>query len=120
MLAKRRGTIVDIGNVTVHTGASGRAHVSAAKAGLVGLTKALAVEFGAQGIAVNCVAPGRIGGALSAGSGIGGAIPGGGHPLVGRDSEASDVAAAVKFLCPADGRYITGQTIHVSGGIYLP
>ncbi len=62
MLAKSRGTIVNIGGLTAHTGASGRAHVSAAKAGLVGLTKALAVEFGASGITVNCVAPGRIGG----------------------------------------------------------
>src|SRR5262249_57880183 len=62
MLAKRHGTIVNIGGLTAHTGASGRAHVSAAKAGLVGLTKALAVEFGASGITVNCVAPGRIGG----------------------------------------------------------
>jgi len=120
MLAKRHGTIINIGGVTAHTGASGRAHVSAAKAGLVGLTKALAVEFGAQGITANCVAPGRIGGARSTSAGKGGAIPGGGHPLVGHEGDPRDVAAAVKLLCSADGRYITGQTIHVSGGIYLP
>jgi 3-oxoacyl-[acyl-carrier protein] reductase len=120
MVAKGRGTIVNIGGVTAHTGAFGRAHVSAAKAGLVGLTKALAVEFGANGITVNCVAPGRIGGPRSAGSGKGGAIPGGGHPLVGREGDPEDIAAAVKLLCSAGGRYITGQTIHVNGGIYLP
>jgi 3-oxoacyl-[acyl-carrier protein] reductase len=120
MLAKRHGTIINIGGVTAHTGASGRAHVSSAKAGLVGLTKALAVEFGAHGITVNCVAPGRIGGPRSAGAGKGGAIPGGGHSLVGREGDPQDVAAAVRLLCSADGRYITGQTIHVSGGIYLP
>jgi 3-oxoacyl-[acyl-carrier protein] reductase len=120
MVAKRHGTIINIGGLTAHTGAAGRAHVSAAKAGLVGLTKALAVEFGGNGITVNCVAPGRIGGPRSASSGKGGAIPGGGHPLVGREGDPEDVAATVKLLCGPGGRYITGQTIHVSGGIYLP
>jgi 3-oxoacyl-[acyl-carrier protein] reductase len=120
MLAKANGTIINIGGLTAHTGAFGRAHVSAAKAGLVGLTKALAVEFGPSGITVNCVAPGRIAGARSANSGKGGVIPGGGHPLVGREGEPQDIAAAVKLLCSPAGRYITGQTIHVNGGIYLP
>jgi 3-oxoacyl-[acyl-carrier protein] reductase len=120
MLAKRHGTIINIGGVTGHTGASGRAHVSAAKAGIVGLTKALAVEFGGNGITVNCVAPGRIAGPRSASAGKGGVIPGGGHPLVGHDGDPQDVAAAVKLLCSPGGRFITGQTIHVSGGIYLP
>ena len=120
MLAKGRGAIVNIGGLTGHTGAYGRAHVSAAKAGLVGLTKALAVEFGSNGITVNCVAPGRIGGVRSASAGKGGVIPGGGHPLVGREGDPQDIAAAVKLLCSPGGRYITGQTIHVNGGIYLP
>jgi 3-oxoacyl-[acyl-carrier protein] reductase len=120
MVAKGKGTIINMGGLTAHTGAFGRAHVSAAKAGLVGLTKALAVEFGPSGITVNCVAPGRIAGPRSANSGKGGVIPGGGHPLVGRDGEPQDIAAAVKLLCLPAGRYITGQTIHVNGGIYLP
>ena len=120
MVAKGHGTIVNIGGVTGHTGAVARAHVTTAKAGLVGLTKALAVEFGGNGITVNCVVPGKIGGPRSASSGKGGAIPGGGHPLVGREGEPEEVAAAVKLLCGPGGRYITGQTIHVSGGIYLP
>jgi 3-oxoacyl-[acyl-carrier protein] reductase len=120
MLAKGRGTIVNIGGVTGHTGAHGRAHVVAAKAGLVGLTKALAVEFGTRGITVNCVVPGKIAGPRAASAGTSGAIPGGGHPLVGREGEPEDVAAAVRLLCSSGGRYITGQTIHVSGGIYLP
>jgi 3-oxoacyl-[acyl-carrier protein] reductase len=119
MLAKARGAIVNIGGVTAHTGAFGRAHVSTAKAGVVGLTRALAVEFGAAGITVNCVAPGRIASARTAGSGKGGAIPGGGHPLLGHDGEVEDIAATVCFLCSPGGRYITGQTIHVNGGIYL-
>jgi len=120
MLAKGRGSIVNIGGVTAHVGATRRAHVLAAKAGLVGFTKALAVEYGHAGITVNCVVPGRIGGARSATSGPGGAIPGGGHPLVGREGLPEDVAAAVALLCGPGGRYITGQAIHVSGGIYLP
>jgi 3-oxoacyl-[acyl-carrier protein] reductase len=120
MLAKGRGTIVNIGGVTGHTGAAKRAHVCAAKAGLIGLTKALAVEYGHAGITVNCVVPGRIGGPRSATSGSGGAIPGGGHPLVGREGDPEEVAAAVMLLCGPGGRYITGQSIHVSGGIYLP
>jgi 3-oxoacyl-[acyl-carrier protein] reductase len=120
MLAKGRGTIINIGGVTGHTGASGRAHVVTAKAGLVGLSKALAVEFGGNGVTVNCVVPGRIGGPRSANSGKGGVIPGGGHPLVGREGDPEDIAAVVKLLCSPGGRYITGQTIHVNGGIYLP
>ena len=76
MLAKGNGSIINIGGVTAHTGAVGRAHVSAAKAGLVGLTRALAVEYGGNGITVNCVAPGRIAGPRSATSGKGGTIPG--------------------------------------------
>jgi 3-oxoacyl-[acyl-carrier protein] reductase len=120
MVAKGRGTIVNIGGVTAHVGATRRAHVLAAKAGLVGLTKALAVEYGGAGITVNCVVPGRIGGQRSSTSGHGGAIPGGGNPLVGREGLPEDVAAAVALLCGSGGRYITGQSIHVSGGIYLP
>jgi 3-oxoacyl-[acyl-carrier protein] reductase len=120
MVAKGHGTIVNIGGVTGHTGVFGRAHVSAAKAGLVGLTKALAVEFGGNGVTVNCVAPGKIGGPRAASAGKGGVIPGGGHPLIGREGTVEEVAAAVSLLCGAGGRYITGQTIHVSGGIYLP
>jgi 3-oxoacyl-[acyl-carrier protein] reductase len=120
MVAKGHGTIVNIGGVTAHVGATRRAHVLAAKAGLVGLTKALAVEFGEAGITVNCVVPGRIGGQRSVTSGRGGSIPGGGHPLVGREGTPEDVAGAVMLLCGPGGRYITGQTIHVSGGIYLP
>ena len=93
----------------------------AAKAGLVGLTKALAVEFsGHAGITVNCVVPGKIGGPRSASSGQGGAIPGGGHPLVGREGTPEDVAGMVALLCGPGGGYITGQAIQVSGGIYLP
>lgn len=120
MIEAGGGTIVNIGGLTAHTGAVGRAHVSAAKAGLVGLTKALAMEFAGQGITVNCVAPGKIGGRRSATSGHGGNIPGGGAPPVGREGTFEEVAAMVRTLCLPTGRYITGQTMHVNGGLYLP
>ena len=120
MITAGGGTIINIGGMTAHTGASGRAHVSTAKAGLIGLTKALAVEFAGQGITVNCVAPGKIGGQRSATAGKGGQIPGGGHPLVGREGTFEEVAQMVRTLCIPTGKFITGQTIHVSGGLYLP
>jgi 3-oxoacyl-[acyl-carrier protein] reductase len=120
MVAEGWGRIVNIGGVTAHAGATRRAHVVSAKAGLVGLTKALAVEFSGHGITVNCVVPGKIGGARSATSGPGGAIPCGGHPLVGREGTPEDVAGMVALLCGPGRGYITGQAIQVSGGIYLP
>jgi 3-oxoacyl-[acyl-carrier protein] reductase len=120
MARARSGRIVNIGGVSAHTGAYERAHVAAAKAGLVGLTRALAVEFAERGITVNCVVPGKIGGKRSATSGHGGALPGGGHPLVGREGRPEEVAEAVRMLCLPTGAFITGQSIHVSGGLYMP
>jgi 3-oxoacyl-[acyl-carrier protein] reductase len=120
MVANRQGTIVNIGGLTAHTGAYNRAHVSTAKAGLVGLTKALAVEFAGQGVTVNCVVPGKIGGGRAASAGKGASIPGPGEPLVGRHGTAEEVAALILALSLPTGRFITGQTIHISGGLYLP
>jgi 3-oxoacyl-[acyl-carrier protein] reductase len=102
--------------VSSHRGAADRAHVGAAKAGLVGLTRALALEFAKQGITVNCVVPGRIGGERSATSGHGVAPP----PPVGRDGNVEEIAEMIRLLCLPHGGYITGQTIHISGGLYLP
>src|SRR5688500_5166371 len=120
MVANRQGTIVNIGGLTAHTGAYNRAHVSTAKAGLVGLTKALAVEFAGQGVTVNCVVPGKIGGGRAASAAKGASIPGPGEPLVGRHGTAEEVAALILALSLPTGRFITGQTIHISGGLYLP
>jgi 3-oxoacyl-[acyl-carrier protein] reductase len=109
--------IVNIGGMTGHSGATGRAHVVAGKAGLVGLTKALAHELSFQGITVNCVVPGLIATARA------GAVPAvhiRNPPLVGRRGEPEDVAAMVRHLAGPAGRYITGQTIHVNGGAFLP
>ena len=119
MIRQGGGRIVNIGGVSAHTGAIGRAHVSTAKAGLGGLTRALAVEFAGSGVSVNCVAPGKIGGKRSAGSGKGVALPGGGQTLLGREGTFGEVANVVRMLCVPDGGFVTGQTIHVNGGLYL-
>jgi len=112
------GTIVNIGGLSAHTGARNRAHVVTAKAGIVGLTRALASEFAADGITVNCVVPGLIGtpGAKDK--------PEPAHhlthqTLTGKRGRPEDVAAVVRFLCSAGARYVTGQAIHANGGAYL-
>jgi 3-oxoacyl-[acyl-carrier protein] reductase len=109
--------IVNIGGMTGHSGAANRVHVVAGKAGLVGLTKALAHELSPAGITVNCVVPGLIATTRAAG------VPGAhlrNTPLVGRRGLPEDVAAMVRHLAGPAGRYITGQTIHVNGGAFLP
>lgn len=118
MVAAGGGTVINIGGVSAHTGAHNRAHVITAKAALVGLTKAIAVEFADRGITANCVVPGKIGGQRSRTSGE--SPPMGARPIVGREGMPEDVAAVVRQLCLPASRYITGQTIHVSGGMYLP
>jgi 3-oxoacyl-[acyl-carrier protein] reductase len=114
------GRIINIGGMTAHSGAPGRAHVVAAKAGLVGLTKALAVELAPRSITSNIVVPGRIA-TNRAASGLTEPAHHDYHasPL-GIHGASEDVAATVRHLAGPGGRYITGQTIHVNGGIYLP
>lgn len=118
MLENGGGTIVNIGGMTGHTGAVARAHVCTAKAGLVGLTKAIAVEFADQGITANCVVPGKIGGQRSATSGtspdVGVKIP------LGREGDVEEAAGMIVSMCLPHARFMTGQTVHVSGGLYMP
>ncbi len=114
------GRIVNIGGMSAHTGATGRVHVVAAKAGLVGLTRALAHELGPAGVTVNCVVPGlieTIRGASAQGTPAHHAVT---KTLLGRRGTPEDVAGIVRFLCGPEGRYMTGQTIHANGGAYLP
>ena len=112
-----RGAIINIGGLTAYTGAPHRVHVITAKAGLDGMTKALAVELAPKGITVNLVAPGMIETKRD-----------GEEPahrktrtiLAPRRGKPEDIAAMVRHLAGPNGRYITGQTIHISGGVYLP
>ncbi len=120
MIAGGGGRIVNIGGKSGHAGAAERAHVVAAKAGLVGLTKALAVEFAEHGIAVNCVVPGTIETERGESAGPRGRHPSNQENLLGHRGRPEDVAAMVALLCRAEGGYVTGQTIHVNGGGYLP
>jgi 3-oxoacyl-[acyl-carrier protein] reductase len=117
-LGKHRvGAIVNIGGMSAHTGAAGRPHVVAAKAGLVGLTRALAHDLAPQGVTVNCVVPGLIDTQRGASSGRSSHQS---HAtLLGRRGRPEEVAAAVRFLAGPGARYITGQTLHVNGGAFL-
>jgi 3-oxoacyl-[acyl-carrier protein] reductase len=112
------GTVVNIGGLSAHTGAKNRAHVVTAKAGIIGLTRALAHDLADDGITVNCVVPGLIGTPRPKDS----AEPA--HHLVhqtitGNRGRPEDVAATVRFLCGPGARYINGQAIHANGGAYL-
>ncbi len=116
------GAIVNIGGLTGHTGAPHRAHVVTAKAGLAGLTRALAHDLAEDGITVNLVAPGMIDTTRGPGGSAPPHAPGhraGRRTLVGREGLSDEVAAAVRFLAGPRARYVTGQSIHVNGGAYL-
>ena len=120
LIASRRGAIVNIGGLSAHTGSARRVHVIAAKAGLVGLTRGLAHDLAPHEITVNCVAPGMIDTPRHGGTTTGAPAHHATHaPLTGRRGTPDEVAALVTFLCGPDARYITGQTIHANGGIFL-
>jgi 3-oxoacyl-[acyl-carrier protein] reductase len=112
------GSIVNIGGLSAHTGASHRAHVVTAKAGIIGFTRALSHDLADDRITVNCVVPGLIGTPRPRDK------PEPAHHLThqtitGQRGRPEDVAAAVRFLCGPGARYITGQAIHANGGAYL-
>jgi 3-oxoacyl-[acyl-carrier protein] reductase len=113
------GSIVNLGGMTAHQGAEHRAHVITGKAGIAGLTKALAHDLAPYGITVNNVVPGLI----ETVRGLPGAPPRpasrSAPPLIGRRGEMAEVAALVRMLCGPDARYITGQSIHINGGGYM-
>lgn len=121
MLRSGWGRIVNVGGVGHHMPSYvGRAHAASAKAGLEGLTRALAMEYAKQNITVNCISPGRIGGEYGRASSAGELPDAKLVPPVGRTGVPEDVAAAVNFLCLPGSSFITGQTLHVNGGQFLP
>ena len=110
--------IVNIGGMTGHSGAAERVHVVAGKAGLSGLSKGLALELAPAGITVNCVVPGLIDTVRAPAAQVP-AMHRQNPPAVGRRGRPDEVAAMVRHLAGPNGRFITGQTIHVNGGAYL-
>jgi 3-oxoacyl-[acyl-carrier protein] reductase len=116
MLAGGGGAIVALSGISTHVGTPNRCHVSASKAGLEGLMRALAIELAPQ-ITCNTVAPGAVDTVRGTSAGT---LPNveRGIPL-GRKAAMEEISAAVRFLAGPDGRYITGQTLHVNGGAFL-
>ena len=120
MMKARKGRIVSITSVVGLTGNPGQANYAAAKAGIIGFTKSLAREVGSRGITVNAIAPGFIDTDMTRAlaeaqrAALNTQIP------LGRLGQPADIAAAVAFLCSPDGAYITGETLHVNGGMYMP
>ena len=120
MLRRRAGRIIGIGSIVGTTGNPGQANYAAAKAGLVGMSKALAQEVGSRGITVNVVAPGFIETAMTDAlnpdqkARLTGAIP------LGRMGQPADVAAAVVYLASDEAGWVTGATLHVNGGMAMP
>jgi 3-oxoacyl-[acyl-carrier protein] reductase len=119
MIKRGGGTLIGLSGISHHAGAIGRAHVNASKGGLEGLIRGLARELAPHNITANCVAPGSIDtvrGASAGGPGGRGNI---GAIPIGRQGRPEEIAAMVRFLVGPEGRYITGQTIHVNGGLFL-
>jgi 3-oxoacyl-[acyl-carrier protein] reductase len=120
MMKERHGRIINLTSIVGLTGNPGQVNYSAAKAGLLGFTKSLAKEVASRGITVNAVAPGFIDTDMTRAlndeqrTALLAQIP------IGRLGSAADIAATVAFLCSPAAGYITGETLHVNGGMYMP
>ncbi len=119
MIKRGGGSLIGLSGVSHHAGATGRVHVNASKAGLEGFIRGMAMELAPHNITANTVAPGSI-------NTVRGPSAGGAHgrgmsreiPL-GRQGKPEEIAAMVRFLAGPEGRYVTGQTIHVNGGMFF-
>jgi 3-oxoacyl-[acyl-carrier protein] reductase len=119
MMPRGGGAIVALSGISTHVGTPNRCHVSASKAGLEGLMRALAIELAPHHITCNCVAPGSVDTVRGASAGpLPSTLAERGVPL-GRKARVEEISAAVRFLAGPEGRYITGQTLHVNGGVFL-
>ena len=119
MMKRRHGRIIGVASIVGVTGNPGQGNYAAAKAGMIGMSKALAAEVASRGITVNCVAPGFIASPMTEAlndkqrEGILGQVP------MGRLGAGADVACAVVYLASAEAAYVTGQTLHVNGGMAM-
>ena len=117
MMRRKWGRIINISSIVGFTGAAGQANYSASKAGLVAMTKSMALESASRGITCNCIAPGFVETEMTSGvlekhrDGIISKIP------VGFLGAAEDISPAALFLASEESRYMTGTTIHVNGGM---
>jgi 3-oxoacyl-[acyl-carrier protein] reductase len=119
MMKARRGRIVNIASVVGVMGNAGQANYAAAKAGMIGFSKSLAREVGSRGITVNVVAPGFIVTDMTDALGEGAREALLGQVPLGRLGSPDDIAHAVAFLASPHAGYITGETLHVNGGMYM-
>lgn len=120
MMRKKWGRIINMSSIVAHTGNAGQANYAAAKAGVIAMSKTMALEFAGRGITVNCVSPGFIETDMTSGlkeeykKELIKKIP------LARMGSVNDIANAVLYLASEEAAYITGQVLHVNGGMLMP
>ena len=119
MMKARAGRIINVSSVVGHMGNAGQTNYAAAKAGMTGFTKSLAREVGSRGITVNCVAPGFIDTDMTRALSEEQRNDLLQHIPLGRLGQVHDIAKAAAFLASPDAAYISGETLHVNGGMYM-